>query len=63
MGANAILSVSLSICKASAAFLKKPIYAYIADIFGKTNNQFTLPCPAFNVINGGKHGGNKLAFQ
>jgi len=23
----------------------------------------TLPIPCFNVINGGSHGGNKLAFQ
>ena len=24
---------------------------------------YVLPCPAFNVINGGSHAGNKLAFQ
>lgn len=24
---------------------------------------YVLPCPAFNVINGGSHAGNALAFQ
>ena len=27
------------------------------------NSKFVLPVPAFNVINGGSHAGNKLAFQ
>jgi enolase len=26
-------------------------------------DKYILPCPAFNLINGGKHGGNKLAMQ
>lgn len=25
--------------------------------------QLVLPVPSFNVINGGEHAGNKLAFQ
>jgi enolase len=24
---------------------------------------YILPCPAFNLINGGQHGGNNLAMQ
>jgi enolase len=28
-----------------------------------TGGDFTLPVPCFNVINGGEHAGNKLAFQ
>ncbi|EDO28052.1 predicted protein, partial [Nematostella vectensis] len=38
-----------------------PLYKYIAGLAG--NNQVILPVPAFNVINGGSHAGNKLAMQ
>lgn len=34
---------------------------HIADLAGNTN--IILPVPAFNVINGGSHAGNKLAMQ
>lgn len=34
---------------------------HIADLAGNTN--IVLPTPAFNVINGGSHAGNKLAMQ
>jgi enolase len=30
---------------------------------GYGDKSFVLPCPAFNVINGGSHAGNKLAMQ
>lgn len=61
LGANAILGVSLAVCKAGAAHKGVPLYQHIAEIAGKTT--FVLPCPAFNVINGGSHAGNKLAMQ
>ncbi|EDO40843.1 predicted protein [Nematostella vectensis] len=61
LGANAILGVSLAICKAGAAHKGVPLYKYIAGLAG--NNQVILPVPAFNVINGGSHAGNKLAMQ
>merc|ERR1740122_575756 len=34
-----------------------------ADGTPNKTEQFTLPMPCFNVINGGSHAGNKLAFQ
>lgn len=34
---------------------------YIADL--ANNDTIVLPVPAFNVINGGSHAGNKLAMQ
>lgn len=34
---------------------------HLADLAG--NKQLVLPVPAFNVINGGSHAGNKLAMQ
>jgi len=61
LGANAILGVSLAVCKAGAAKQGIPLYKHIAALAG--NNKIILPVPAFNVINGGSHAGNKLAFQ
>jgi len=61
LGANAILGVSLAVCKAGAAEKGVPLYRHIADLAG--NKQILLPVPAFNVINGGSHAGNRLAMQ
>ncbi len=61
LGANAILAVSMACCKAGAAAQKLSLYKYIADICG--TKEFVMPVPSFNVINGGKHAGNKLAMQ
>lgn len=38
-----------------------PLYKYIAKLAG--NDRVIMPVPAFNVINGGSHAGNKLAMQ
>jgi len=61
LGANAILGVSMAVCKAGAAQKGVPLYRHIADLAGHKN--VLLPVPAFNVINGGSHAGNKLAMQ
>ncbi|XP_050531467.1 enolase-like isoform X2 [Daktulosphaira vitifoliae] len=61
LGANAILGVSLAIAKAGASRKSIPLYKHIADLAG--NKNIILPVPAFNVINGGSHAGNKLAMQ
>jgi len=63
MGANAILGISLAVSKAGAAAKKVPLYKHYADLAGNTLDKFTMPVPCFNVINGGSHAGNKLAFQ
>ncbi|XP_078001821.1 alpha-enolase-like isoform X4 [Phascolarctos cinereus] len=60
-GANAILGVSLAVCKAGAAERGVPLYRHIADLACK--EETVLPVPAFNVINGGSHAGNQLAMQ
>jgi len=62
LGANAILGVSMAACKAAAEAAGKPLYKYIAELAGNTG-PMVLPVPCFNVINGGSHAGNKLAFQ
>ncbi|CAN0926331.1 unnamed protein product [Linum grandiflorum] len=61
LGANAILAVSLAVCKAGAHAKGIPLYKHIANLAG--NPKLVLPVPAFNVINGGSHAGNKLAMQ
>merc|ERR1719409_648466 len=62
LGANAILGVSMAVCKAAAEALGMPLYRYVAKIAGN-EGKMVLPVPCFNVINGGSHAGNKLAFQ
>jgi len=63
LGANSILGVSLAVSKAGAAAKKVPLYKHYADLAGNGDEKFTMPVPCFNVINGGSHAGNKLAFQ
>merc|ERR1719353_2811018 len=62
LGANAILGVSMAAAKAAAEAKGMPLYRHIADLAGNTG-AMVLPVPCFNVINGGSHAGNKLAFQ
>merc|ERR1712066_210821 len=62
LGANAILGVSLAAAKAAAEAKGVPLYKHIAQLAGN-KAKLTLPVPCFNVINGGSHAGNKLAFQ
>jgi enolase len=62
LGANAILGVSLAVARAGAAEKGVPLYRHLADLAGNTR-KLILPVPAFNVINGGSHAGNKLAMQ
>jgi enolase len=60
-GANAILAVSMAVCKAGAMHKGVPLYQHIADLAGR--KEFVLPVPSFNILNGGSHAGNKLAMQ
>lgn len=53
--------MSLAVAKAGAAAKGVPLYRHIADLAGK--KEVLLPVPAFNIINGGSHAGNKLAMQ
>ena len=39
-----------------------PLYRWVASLAGN-DGKMVLPVPCFNVINGGSHAGNKLAFQ
>ena len=61
LGANAILAVSLAVCRAGAGANNIPLYRHIANLAG--NKEITLPVPAFNIINGGSHAGNKVCLE
>ena len=61
LGANAVLGVSLAVAKAGAEAKGVPLYRHFADLAG--NDRLLMPVPCFNVVNGGSHAGNKLAFQ
>merc|ERR1719389_11986 len=63
LGANAILGVSMAVCKAGAAAKGMPLYKHIAELAGNPTDKMYLPVPAFNIINGGSHAGNRLAMQ
>lgn len=58
IGANATLSVSLALAKASAEHYSLPLYRYIGGIFASK-----LPIPMMNILNGGKHASNNLDIQ
>ncbi len=58
LGANAILGVSLSAVKASAAAFDMPLYKYLGGV-----NAYILPSPMMNILNGGKHADNSVDLQ
>lgn len=55
LGANAILAVSLAVCRAAAAAHKVPIYKWIRTTYGLSYSNWVLPTPMMNIMNGGKH--------
>jgi enolase len=64
LGANAILGVSMAVCRAAALDSKMSLYAYIRKLHGgKTNAPYILPAPMMNVVNGGAHSTNNVDFQ
>ena len=60
LGANAILGVSMAVCKAEAADKGIPLYRHISDLSGQTP---TLPVPMMNILNGGAHAANNIDIQ
>jgi enolase len=58
LGGNAVLGVSIACAKAAAASQGLQLYEYVSG-----DGPGLLPVPFFNVINGGKHAGNRLDFQ
>lgn len=61
LGANAILAVSMAVCRAGAAELNIPLYKHIQHL-SKTKKP-RLPTPQLNIINGGRHAGLENDIQ
>lgn len=62
LGANAILVVSMAVCRAAAFEKNIPLYKHIKELSKDFTKDF-LPKPSFNIINGGAHAGNSLDIQ
>ena len=58
LGANAILGVSLAVCKAAAEMVGLPLYQYIGGVSARQ-----LPVPMMNIVNGGEHADNNIDLQ
>jgi len=63
LGANAILAVSIAVCRAGAKSKKIPLYQYIQEISNLEQEIGKFPLPSFNIIEGGKHARTGPAFQ
>jgi enolase len=58
LGANAILAVSMAVCRAAAHSARVPLYRYLGGLQARI-----LPVPMMNVLNGGVHADNTVDFQ
>jgi enolase len=58
LGANAILAVSMAVCRAAARSARLPLYRYLGGLQARH-----LPVPMMNILNGGVHADNPVDFQ
>jgi enolase len=58
LGANSILGVSMATVHAAAKSDNKALFEYI-----NTGEEFVLPAPMMNIINGGSHADNNVDIQ
>lgn len=58
LGGNAAIAVSWAVADAAAKANHMPLFRYLGGLQG-----VELPCPMFNVINGGRHADNNLEIQ
>ncbi|MEO6325100.1 MAG: phosphopyruvate hydratase [Thermoanaerobaculia bacterium] len=58
LGANAILGVSMAVCRAASEAVDLPLFRYLGG-----TGAVTLPVPLMNVVNGGAHADNPLDIQ
>ncbi len=66
IGANALVACSMAVARAGATAKGVPLYSYINSLYSKKLGSkvvMKLPQGYFNVLNGGVHAANKLAFQ
>ena len=61
LGANAVLGVSLAVCRAAAASQNSTLYRRIAELSG--TEEPVLPMPMINILSGGLHAGRGMDVQ
>lgn len=61
LGANAMLAVSMAVCKAAAHYLQVPLYEYIGSL--ANSKSILIPTPMMVVLEGGKHADNSTDLQ
>lgn len=61
LGANAMLAVSIAVCRAQAYAENFELYEFIAQI--SNYSTIALPCPMFNMLGGGLHADNNFDIQ
>jgi enolase len=61
LGANAILAVSLAVCRSSTVSAGMPLYARMAELC--ENDCLSLPLPMVNILSGGLHTRNGMDVQ
>lgn len=62
IGGNSILATSQAVMKTAALSLNLPLFVYIKEKY-RLVQDFRVPTPIFNLINGGRHGSGSLDFQ
>ncbi|MEK6629648.1 MAG: phosphopyruvate hydratase [Acidobacteriota bacterium] len=63
LGANALLGVSMAFAKASAASRRLPLYRHVRDLLGQPVDEWVMPVPMMNILNGGAHADSNVDFQ
>lgn len=64
-GANAILAVSMAVCRLGALSVEKSLFRYLIEDLKvpSASKSLCLPAPLMNIINGGEHASNNLDIQ
>ncbi|OHS94562.1 enolase family protein [Tritrichomonas foetus] len=66
VGGNACTATSFALAEAGAALEGVELFQYLARQYWgaeKVPAKFHIPCPCFNILNGGKHAGGNLKLQ
>ena len=63
LGGNAMLGVSLAVCRAQADEEKMPLYKYLRKVYGIGEIGWKLPKPMIVMIEGGKHADETTDLQ
>ena len=58
LGGNTLLGVSLAIARAASSLKNQPLFKYLGSY-----DEYKLPVPLMNIINGGSHADNAIDIQ